>query len=494
MVSAYAALEGRFKRLADIEGALAILAWDQAVMMPKGGTGARGDQLATLKRLAHDLLTSPGTRDLLADAGDLEGIDGWQRANLREMAWAHARATAVDPALVEALARATTTAEMVWRDARPASDFAILLPYLGEVLRLVREQAAMVGAALGLAPMDALIDEYQPGLSSRDVDQLFGQLEAALPPLIDAAIAGQRTPLRPQGPFPIERQRALGRQLVERLGFDFVHGRMDESAHPFCGGIPDDIRMTTRYREDEVVSALLAILHETGHALYEAGLPHAWRGQPVGQARGIAVHESQSLLIEMQACRSPEFVGWLAGELCTTFGPEPAFAPDNLLAIYHRVDRSLIRVDADEMTYPLHIVLRYRLERAMIASDLEVADLPAAWNEGMRGLLGITPPDDRRGCLQDIHWPVGAFGYFPCYTLGALMAAQLFAAAEATVADLRPAIARGDFAPLLAWLRINVHEQGSRPLWSEIVVDATGRELSVEPYLEHLRRRYLGAG
>ena len=219
---------------------------------------------------------------------------------------------------------------------------------------------------------------------------------------------------------------------MAQMGFDFERGRLDESAHPFCGGVPDDIRLTARYEAADVTSGLMAILHETGHALYNAGLPRVWRHQPVGEARGYAVHESQSLLVEMQVCRSPAFLHYLAPLLAETFGrDDPALSADNLYRRAIHVERGFIRVDADEVTYPLHVILRYRLEKALLEGDLEVADLPGAWNEGMRELLGLTPPDDRVGCLQDIHWSVGAIGYFPCYTLGALMAAQLFEAASA---------------------------------------------------------------
>jgi carboxypeptidase Taq len=492
----YAALEERFRRIGDIGGALAILDWDTAVVMPKRAAPTRGDQMATLKRLAHDMLTHPETGDHLAGAEDEVDLDPWQRANLREMRRKYRHAHALEPALVEALARATTACEMTWREARAASDFAMLAPQLAEVVRLVREAASVTGAALGLSAYDALLDQHQPDLRDEAVVPLFEHLAAGLPPLVDAILdrqAASPEPARPAGPFPAERQKALARAMMARLGFDFEAGRLDESTHPFCGGTPSDIRITTRYREDEVVSALMGVLHETGHALYEAGLPRAWASQPVGEARGMAVHESQSLLTEMQACRSPAFVRHLAGELRGAFGDDPAFAPDNLVRLYHRVERGLIRVDADEATYPLHIVLRHRLERRMVAGELEVADLPGAWSEGMRGLLGIVPPDDRRGCLQDIHWPVGAFGYFPCYTLGAVLAAQLFRAAEAALPDLHDAIGRGDFGPLLAWLRERVHGQGARLGFEELVREATGGPLDAAPFLEHLRARYLAA-
>jgi carboxypeptidase Taq len=491
----YAALEARFKRIAGIEGALAILDWDTAVIMPKKAAGERGEQLAALRRLTHDLLTHPETGEQLAAAEAEADLGPWQQANLREMRRRYRHAHAVEPALVEALARATTACEMTWREARSRADFAMLAPQLEEVVNLVRETAQVTGAALGLSPYDALLDAHQPDLRDAIVVPLFDRLAGELPSLIEAILAREAAapaPVKPEGPFPAARQKELGKRLMTRLGFDFDAGRLDESTHPFCGGTPSDIRITTRYREDEIVSALMGVLHETGHALYESGLPKAWAGQPVGQARGIAVHESQSLIIEMQACRSPAFIRFLAGELESTFGGDPAFAPDNLVRLYNRVERGFIRVDADEATYPLHVILRHRLERQLIAGDLKVADLPAAWNAGMQELVGITPPDDRLGCLQDIHWPVAGFGYFPCYTLGAMLAAQLFRAAQAQVPGLLDAIGQGNFAPFLGWLRERVHGQGAKPGFDELVEQVTGGPLAVEPFLEHLRERYLG--
>jgi carboxypeptidase Taq len=294
------------------------------------------------------------------------------------------------------------------------------------------------------------------------------------------------------GRFPAAGQKALGERLMGALGFDFAQGRLDESLHPFCGGVPDDIRMTARYDETDAATGLMAVLHETGHALYNAGLPKAWRYQPVGKPRSFALHESQSLLVEMRICRSRPFLAYLAPLLADSFGVGgAAFAADNLYRQAIRVQRGLIRVDADEVTYPLHIVLRYRLEKALLAGELEVADLPAAWNEGMRELLGVTPPDDRLGVLQDIHWPAGAIGYFPCYTLGAILAAQLYEAMIAAESDLPTHVRRGEFRPLLAWLRANVHEQGARYETQELIARATGRPLELPPFLRHLETRYL---
>lgn len=488
-MSAYIALERRLKRLADLDGAASVLHWDQAAVMPKGGNVARGEQLAALGGVVHEILTGAETAELI-EAATAEPLDSWQAANLALARRRYIRATALPRDLVEARARAISACEMAWRQARAEDDYASLRPHLEEVLRLTREAAALEGEKLGLEPYAALLDQFQPGLDEPAIDRLFVPLRERLPGMIEDVLARQTAPLAPQGPFSIEKQRALAHELMARVGFDFEHGRLDESAHPFCGGTPTDIRITTRYDESEIVSAIMAVLHETGHALYEAGLPAAWRGQPVGGSHGMAIHESQSLIIEMQTCRSPAFLRYLSGRLIGTFGEQPAFAPDNLVRLHVRVEKGFIRVDADELTYPLHIVLRYGLEKALVKGDLALADLPAAWNDGMRGLLGVTPPTDRLGCLQDIHWPVGAFGYFPSYTLGALLAAQLFRAAGQAIPDLLDHIATGDFAPLRGWLRANIHEKASSLPMQALIAGATGSELGADAFLAHVAERY----
>ena len=493
----YQTLEARFARIGALRDAAAMLQWDSSTLMPEGGAGARAEQLATLKVICHEVLTDPAVPDILAGAEGQGDLDDWQRANLAEMRrqWTHAAAIPAD--LLAALSKACSACEMRWRQARPANDFAAVLPALDQVLRLVRELAAAKASRLGKSPYEALLDEYEPGSSTAAIDRLFDQLGATLPELIDGALASQARrpePLPLPGPFPLEAQRQLGLQLMARLGFDFAHGRLDVSLHPFCGGTPDDVRLTTRYDEADCGRALMGVLHETGHALYERGLPASWRRQPVGEARGMSIHESQSLLVEMQACRSREFVEFLAPLLRQTFGGSgPAWDAENLYRLNTKVERSFIRVDADEVTYPAHVILRYRLERAMIAGDLMLGDLPAAWNDGMRALIGVAPANDSEGCLQDIHWYDGAWGYFPTYTLGAMTAAQLFDAAKRANPGILPAIGRGDFAPLLAWLREHVHAKGSRYSATEIIKQATGRPLDAATYEKHLKSRYLAA-
>ena len=492
MQQAYAELEERFARIANVEGALAVLSWDAAVVMPKGGAAGRGEQTAALKRFAHDLVTAPAVAEQIAAATALT-LDPWQQANLAEMTRRHVAAVATPPELVEAMARATTTCEMIWRDARANSRFAELVPSLTDVVKLAREQAQALGGDQGLDPYDALLDLYEAGLRNKTIEPIFARLGNDLPSISDAAMARQPVPTELAGPFPLEGQKALARDLMGEAGFNFDEGRLDESAHPFSGGIPGDVRITTRYQEADFLQAIMGVLHELGHALYTADLPQRWRHQPVGDARGMIVHESQSLFMEMQCSRSRPFTAHLAKLAREMFDrhDDPALSANNLSALVNRIGKGFIRVEADETTYPLHIVLRWRLEKALIGGDLAVADLPTAWNEGMKDLLGVVPPDDRRGCLQDIHWPLGAFGYFPCYTLGALMAAQLFKAMRAEIPDVHDQLARGSFERILPWLRTNVHEQGCRFTYDQLLHQITGETLGSDAFLDHLRIRYL---
>jgi carboxypeptidase Taq len=492
--SAYARLKDRFARIATIGEAAAMLHWDASAMMPPGGGAARGEQLAVLAGVSHGMLVAPEVAEDLAVAS-AEGP--WDEVNLALMRRAHTRATALPAALVEATARANSACEKVWRDAWATSDFAAVCPWLEEVVALQRESAAALAAATGLSPYDALMDGFQPGIGAADVEPIFTAYEDFLRdalPRAEEIQARRPAPIQPKGPFPTEVQRALGRSLSERVGLDYDHARLDESLHPFCGGTPTDVRITTRYTPESFEQAMLGILHETGHAMYERGLPETYARQPVGEAAGMAAHESQSLLVEMQASRSDVFLTWLGPELQAAFGGDPApYAPENLARLWRRVERGFIRTEADELTYPAHVILRFRLERALISGDLRVAELPGAWAEGMQSLLGITPPDDARGCLQDIHWHDGAFGYFPSYTLGAMAAAQLMAAARAALPGLDDSLRHGDFGPLMGWLRASVHGQGSRLGFQDLMTAATGRPLDAAAFMEHLRGRYLTA-
>jgi carboxypeptidase Taq len=339
------------------------------------------------------------------------------------------------------------------------------------------------------------MDGYQRGVTAAEVEPVFNAYEAFLQdalPRAEEIQARRGAPIPLPGPFPTQEQRKICQALSLRLGLEAEHSRLDESVHPFCGGTPSDVRITTFYSETDPAKALLGVLHETGHALYERGLPVEYARQPVGESAGMAAHESQSLIIEMQACRSDAFLSHLGPLLERSYGGDPAaYASSNLSKLWRRVSRGFIRVDADELTYPAHVILRFRLERAMIAGELAVADLPGAWAEGLHALLGITPPDDARGCLQDIHWYDGGFGYFPSYTLGAMAAAQMMKVARADTPKLDAALTEGNLRPLVTWLRANVHGHGASLGFQDLLVAATGKPLDPMDFQDHLRGRYL---
>ena len=494
----YRVLVERFDRYYLLRSSADLLEWDAQAIMPEGGGDLRAAQLGTLRVLAHDAIAAPDMTDLLAAAQASPPEDEWERANLASMrrAWVHAAAVPAD--LVLARTRATSLCELAWRSARRDDDFASLAPQLLEVVNLTRQVGEAKAAAMGLSVYDALADEFEQGAREAVLEPLFVRLEHELPPLVDAIVALQARARAPRaadlgGPFPVARQAALGRVLAERMGFDFTRGRLDVSTHPFCGGAAEDVRMTTRYDERDFLSSVLGVVHETGHALYEMGLPRAWVRQPVGQAAGMGIHESQSLLMEMQAARSPQFLGYLAGVAARELGISPdVLSAAALVRRALHVERSLIRVDADEATYPLHVAVRFTLERALLSRDLAVGDLPGAFRERMERVMGIRPETDRDGCLQDVHWPSGAFGYFPSYTIGAIAAAQLFAAAVKAQPAIPSELSQGDLTSLLAFAREHVHQHGSRYDTATLLQRATGRGLDVESLLAHLRARYLG--
>jgi carboxypeptidase Taq len=419
----YVQLEACFAELHQIGHAQAMLYWDEAVMMPRGGGPARGEALAALAVLSHRALTAPQVGDLLDRAeGSSAQLNERQRANLRAMRRMHIRAVPVTEALAHAMQIAASACEQTWRVARAENDWNAVAGSLSEVLRLAREEAAALGDTLKLEPYDALLDSYEEGTRAAVVTQLFVDLKGFLPDMIDRVLGRQGEALPLPGPFPKARQRALGVEMMRTLGFDFDHGRLDVSHHPFCGGVPDDTRITTRYSENDFLESLMAVLHETGHALYQQGLPAEWRRQPVGDCLGAAVHESQSLFVEMQVSRGRAVMEFAAPHIRQHLNGQQgndAWAADNLHAHSIRVSRGYIRVDADELTYPLHIILRFELERALIAGELDVADIPQAWNERMTRYLGLsTDGNFKDGCMQDVHWFSGLFGYFPTYTLG----------------------------------------------------------------------------
>jgi carboxypeptidase Taq len=493
--SPYKQLEQEWKRLHAIRGALSLLRWDAAVMMPRGSADVRGEQLAALETEYHGLLTAPRITRLLDRAqASHHGLLDWQIANLREMRRQRDHAIATPVSLISRLARATSRAEQQWLEARQQGKYEMFAPHLEEVVNLVRDKAALLGQALNLAPYDALVDEFSPGIGTSDIDSMFKALSRRVPALIREVMALQeRYPLLPiTGSFPRGKQKSLVVEIMKAIGFPFDRGRLDESEHAFTEGVPGDIRVTTRFDTTDVFTGLLGALHETGHAMYDLGLPKDLRDQPVGQDRGMALEESQSLLIEMIVCRSRPFVQYLKPLLEKHFGVTgPEWDVENLYSHLTRVRRSLIRVDADELTYPLHIMLRYELEKRLLSGELAVRDLPAAWNSGMEQRFGIRPANDSEGCLQDIHWAVGSFGYFPSYALGAAIAAQLYESLRGAVPELDEQLARGEFTGLFGWLREHVHGVGAKVSVQELLKAATGKPLSAASFVRHLEGRYL---
>lgn len=492
---AYTELCRAYTRLYRYHHVASMIGWDRNAMMPPKGNEARAAAEAELNALIHRTRTDPRLAEWLR-AAEAEPLDEVARANLREMRRDWRDANALPESLIEAKTLAGARCEHPWRSQRAANDWRGFLENFREVVRLVREEAQLLADDTGLTRYDALMDRFEPGVRAADIERIFGDVKQWLPDLIARVQAKQldEKVLVPSGPFPVAAQRSMNLAVMKLLGFDFDAGRLDESVHPFSGGVPEDVRLTTRYREDDFAQSLLGTIHETGHARFEQNLPRAWLGQPIGVARSYGIHESQSLSFEMQLARSRGFVGLLAPMLAGHFGSQPAFEGDNLFRLFTRVKPGYIRVQADEVTYPAHVILRFEIERPLIEGEIEAEDIPALWDEKMQSLLGIdTRGDFRNGCMQDAHWTEGAFGYFPSYTLGAMYAAQWFAAMRRAVPDLDARIAVGDLAPVFEWLHANVWSQASRWDTPELVRRASGEPLNPAHFRAHLETRYLGA-
>jgi carboxypeptidase Taq len=474
--------------ISDLLTADEILHWDQETMMPRSGHQRRGSALATLAGLRHRLLTAPELRDAVA-----EGLDRLDETSLdrEQMAVAHReieRATRIPERLVQELAAAASAGLESWQRARREKSFAVFAPALERIVALRREEATI--RAVGDHPYDGLLDEYEPGLRTARLQPLFDHLAGELAALV-AAAAGSGVDVdegAARGSFPADAQRAFGVWAATQLGFDFEHGRLDFSNHPFCTGLdPGDVRLTWRCDPLDFRPGLFGILHEAGHGLYEQGLPAEWRRMPLGLVRSTSLHESQSRLWENQVGRHRGFWTFAVARFREHFPAAATASEEGLWRAVNRVAPGPIRVDADEITYIPHILVRFRLEAALIAGELPVADLPVAWNEGYESLLGISPRNDAEGVLQDIHWASALFGYFPTYALGSLASAQLFAAAGRELGDLGARFAAGELGGLLHWLRENVHRHGSRYTADQLLERCTGAPLQAEAFLDYAR-------
>jgi len=493
MTTAYSQLRSTFARLSRFNHLSAIAGWDMAAMMPPAGSKARSEALAELSVLSHQILTAKQVGEWL-DQAESEDLNDLERADLREMRRKYQQSAVLPESLVQEKSLAGARCEHAWRIQRKSNDWDSFAENLREVVRLSREEAKLRSEATGVGLYDSLLDMYEPGMTSAKLDELFGDLKTWLPNLLKTVVEKQKSETRvaPVGPFDIEKQRQLGLQVMGRLGCNFDAGRLDVSAHPFCGGVPEDVRITTRYNEHEFLSAMMGVIHETGHARYEQNLPKEWLGQPVSNARSMGVHESQSLLFEMQLGCSEPFLKSIYPLVIEQFGQREGLDESNFIKLNQRVEAGLIRVDADEVSYPAHVILRYEIEKALIEGEIEVEDIPALWNRKMKEYLGIdTVGNYRDGCMQDIHWTDGGFGYFPTYTLGAMYAAQLFQCANHAIPTLQDDIARGDLTALFQWLQQNIWQHGSRFTTDQLIKNATGETLNPAYFRKHLESRYL---
>ncbi|TPG59290.1 carboxypeptidase M32 [Ewingella americana] len=493
MTTAYSQLRSTFARLSRFSHLSAIAGWDMAAMMPPAGSQARSEALAELSVLSHQILTAKQVGEWLEQAGN-EDLNDVEQANLREMRRQYQQSALLPESLVQEKSLAGARCEHAWRIQRKANDWEGFSENLREVVRLSRQEAKLRADAAGISRYDALLDMYEPGMTSKKLDVLFGDLKTWLPQLLQNVVEKQKSEscIALAGPFDIEKQRQLGLAVMGRLGFNFDAGRLDVSAHPFCGGVPQDVRITTRYNEDEFLSAMMGVIHETGHARYEQNLPKEWLGQPVSNARSMGVHESQSLLFEMQLGCSAPFLKSVYPLVIAQFGERQGLDESNFIKLNQRVQPGFIRVDADEVSYPAHVILRYEIEKALIDGEIEVDDIPALWGHKMKEYLGIdTTGNYRDGCMQDIHWTDGGFGYFPTYTLGAMYAAQLFQCANNAIPTLQDDIARGDLTALFQWLQQNIWQHGSRFSTDHLIKNATGETLNPAYFRKHLESRYL---
>jgi carboxypeptidase Taq len=493
---AYAWLTEHFRETAYLRSAQKLLAWDQRTMIPPRGHAHRAGQIAALAKLLHARDTDPRVGEHLAaveGSALVQDPGATPAVNVREWRRRYDQATRIPPELAVALAKAAAEGQTAWEQARPKNDWPAFQPFLERLVVLKREQAQALGYAG--EPYDALLDLYEPGETAAGIESLFSDLRDALVALLPRVAAPfRREDAILSRPFPRERQEALVREAAAAIGYDFSAGRLDPTAHPFSISIGlGDARITTRYDEHFLGTALFGTLHEAGHALYNLGLPEEHWGTPRGEAISLGIHESQSRLWENLVGRSLSFWRFFFPRVQAAF---PALAEVKLQDFYAAVNQvrsSLIRVEADEVTYNLHIIFRFHLERALLRGDLTPADLPGAWDEQVKTVLGLTVPDAARGVMQDVHWSGGHIGYFPTYTLGNLYAAQFFAQARADLGDVEATFARGEFAPLLNWLREKIHAQGSTCWPRDLVRRVTGEGLTAGHLLTYLEKKFTTA-
>ena len=484
-------LRERMAELADLSHAAHLLNWDQQTMMPPGGGAARAEALATIRRLGHQKFIAPDTGTLLDAAqealnGSGDDSDAARLVHVTRRRWEKARRIPVE--LASEMARAASLAQEAWIGARARSDFAAFAPYLEHNIDLARQYVDCLGGFD--CHYDALLDDYEPGMKTAEVARLFAQLKDELVPLI-ATLADNAERIddsRLHGKFDLAGQRRLAERVLELMGFDRSGWRMDDAVHPFATSFGShDVRITTRWDESYFPSSLYAAMHECGHGLYEAGIAASLQRTPLGQTESLGIHESQSRMWENMVGRGRSFSGVLAPLIAETLGT--AIEPDQLFRSVNKVRPSFIRVEADEATYGLHIILRFELEQELIEGRLAVTDLPAEWNRRFQESFGLEVPDDAQGVLQDVHWSTGAIGYFSTYSLGNLISGHLWEQAHRDIGDLEERIAAGELSPLREWLRENVHRHGSKFTSGELLERVVGAPISVEPFVAYLKAK-----
>ena len=492
-MSAYLKLKEIFREASLSSDIAGILHWDMSTMMPSKSRNQRAEQLAYLSKLSHDKISSNEVRDLIFDAKQ-EKLNPNDSYNLREMEREHKLTSSISSDLVQKISKIAAKCEGEWQEARKNSNFSLIKNSLDELINLTKEEADILGKEFNLSPYEALVNKFEPGSNTQLIANVFDDLQQYLTPLIDTIIEKQKSQKFHHVKYKISqsKQKDIAEYIMKIIGFDFQRGRLDTSVHPFCGGSTNDVRITTRYNENNPFSSLDGVMHETGHALYELNLPEKWSHQPVGKSRGMAMHESQSLMIEMQITRSFAFKKFLSKILKDKFNIiDKSFDAENLYLLGTRVEKSFIRVESDEVTYPLHIILRFNLERKIFNNEIRVNDLPEAWNEEYKRLFGKKVEKDIDGCLQDVHWYAGLFGYFPTYSLGALTAAQFASQLRIDLPKLDLNIEKGKFDDLVNWLKTNIHEKASFFSTNEVLEQVTNSSLNAKYFKNYINNRYL---
>lgn len=488
MGSKYDKLEQKLNKIINLEEVVEVLHWDQEVMMPEKGSRARSQQLSTISGIQHRMVVSEEIADIIQGLED-EDLSSEQRSVVREIKREHERSKKVDSELVEKISEQSSTTLESWKKARKQNDFSVVKSDLTQLIKLKREYADQI--APGKEPYKVLFSDYEPYIGFETMERIMERLEAELVPLIEEI---RQSSVSIENTFEMDvsksQQEELNHKILEILGYDLDRGRLDVSEHPFTVGNQFDARITTRYSEEDVSKSLMPTIHEFGHALYELGLPQDKYGLPTGQSRDLSIHESQSRLWENHIGRSKEFWQSILPELRQVEGFEDLSAEECYRSINEVKEDNLIRVEADELTYHLHIALRFELERKLVNGEIEVEDLPELWNEKMDELLGIRPENDKEGVLQDIHWFQGSIGYFTTYSLGSVIAAQIHNTLEEEVDDLDQKVLDRDFSDLQEWLKENIHRHGKLYKTEKLVENATDEKPTADYFLDYIKQKY----